>query len=682
MPRFAQLLLYVCVVLAAGVAPNASAKPPTLDERINEAIDKGLTQLKYMQMNRGEFPVGKGATAMGAYTMLKCGVSPDSDEIKRALEYIEYKKDERKTYHEAWYLMLLHALGATSDDKRVQDCLAFMEKCRNKDGSWGYQPHEPYDRPDLSNVQFALLGLHAAALMGADIPREWWRDALRWLVASEDTMKRGWGYLPKDQPYGSMTAAAAQSLWIGAHWYFKDDTLTEPDRQLKRAVDRCTDDAWKWLAEHHTVHTNPKSTPFWLYYWHYGLERATGLSGRTKIGDIDWYKESATFIVDHQCKSGGWADTGPDSKGINPGFQNTCFALLCLTRATHPPDKPVEEPRPAQTISKEPLPEPVMAAFAAGKYPARAGVDWRMGETVFAKFAESPDNPQRPYWLKDLEKATGGDFASGVEMARRWRTPRVPAGRSGMIEVLDRQRYAARIVYRLPQDANAGRLFPTVIHLAASDAGGARDGVAFDEFTRERGIWLQILDGEGKPLPPTRWSRDKCDRLLADLGATFPIDPDRVVLWGSGDGATLAWDWATARPDRFAAVVWTGGQIARTELSPNLSGLRVVAMCGDGDPAVPRKPWDAWVKTMQRSGVEVTDRRVPDAGRGPLSEETKHVMRYLHGAQRQPFVSRLSEGEHLIMDIGAWRVGRSAGAAQGCASSGSRRPMGESPGTR
>jgi hypothetical protein len=202
-----------------------------------------------------------------------------------------------------------------------------------------------------------------------------------------------------------------------------------------------------------------------------------------------------------------------------------------------------------------------------------------------------------------------------------------------------------------------------VIHLAASDAGGARDGVAFDEFTRERGIWLQILDGEGKPLPPTRWSRDKCDRLLADLGATFPIDPDRVVLWGSGDGATLAWDWATARPDRFAAVVWTGGQIARTELSPNLSGLRVVAMCGDGDPAVPRKPWDAWVKTMQRSGVEVTDRRVPDAGRGPISEETKHVMRYLHGAQRQPFVSRLSEGEHLIMDIGAWRMGPFVGGA-------------------
>jgi hypothetical protein len=57
MPRFAQLLVYVCVVLAAGVAPNASAKPPTLDERIIEAIDKGLTQLKYMQMNRRASPV-------------------------------------------------------------------------------------------------------------------------------------------------------------------------------------------------------------------------------------------------------------------------------------------------------------------------------------------------------------------------------------------------------------------------------------------------------------------------------------------------------------------------------------------------------------------------------------------------------------------------------------------------
>ena len=61
------------------------------------------------------------------------------------------------------------------------------------------------------------------------------------------------------------------------------------------------DNGVDWLRRHFTVQGNPSSSArhsrLWHYYYLYGLERAGRLSARRKIGEHDWYREGAKFLV-------------------------------------------------------------------------------------------------------------------------------------------------------------------------------------------------------------------------------------------------------------------------------------------------------------------------------------------------------------------------------------------------
>ena len=56
------------------------------------------------------------------------------------------------------------------------------------------------------------------------------------------------------------------------------------------------------------------------------------------------------------------------------------------------------------------------------------------------------------------------------------------------------------------------------------------------------------------------WTSPGVDQLVLALfdhvAAALPIDPDRVVVTGVDDGATGAWQLATATPQRFSAILW------------------------------------------------------------------------------------------------------------------------------
>ncbi|HLY10340.1 MAG TPA: hypothetical protein VKW04_13635, partial [Planctomycetota bacterium] len=58
------------------------------------------------------------------------------------------------------------------------------------------------------------------------------------------------------------------------------------------------------------------------YYDLYSLERAMMISKTEKLGDRDWYRDGAAFILANQGPEGEWIDT-----------TDTCFALLFLKKA-------------------------------------------------------------------------------------------------------------------------------------------------------------------------------------------------------------------------------------------------------------------------------------------------------------------------------------------------------------
>ncbi|MHC5039164.1 MAG: hypothetical protein ACYTHM_17795 [Planctomycetota bacterium] len=231
--------------------------------------------------------------------------------------------------------------------------------------------HYPSTTGDHSNTQFALLGLKSAAKCGISIPPEVWHNTLlhfievqektgpevkRWTIVPDEEEgyvifkpstgvpdhARGWCYGATIYPKGgasdplaattgSMTCVGISSIAIA---------LSGLSRKcpplLREKAKKSLWDGIAWLTHNWKVEENPKHPEKrWHFYYLYGLERSGVLTWQRHFGKHDWYREGAEFLVARQMASGGW--DCPICPGV---INNTCFALLFLTRATVP-GKPV-----------------------------------------------------------------------------------------------------------------------------------------------------------------------------------------------------------------------------------------------------------------------------------------------------------------------------------------------------
>jgi hypothetical protein len=221
------------------------------------------------------------------------------------------------------------------------------------DSIWRY----PHGGIDLSNTQYALLGLAAARRCGVPVKREVFVKAAKHLFASQEKegpkvrrikhvdagkgyakryatnmydFARGWGYTPGGRATGSMTTAGVSSLAI-----CRSELMTWPGwkGEFAHDMERSIRDGLAWLAHHFTVKRNP-GRGGWHYYYLYGLERAGTLAAQKFMGDHDWYREGAEYLVGRQHATGPWNLGG--RREARDTLADTCFALLFLRRATVP----------------------------------------------------------------------------------------------------------------------------------------------------------------------------------------------------------------------------------------------------------------------------------------------------------------------------------------------------------
>ena len=236
---------------------------------------------------------------------------------------------------------------------------------------WTYPPDGGGDH---SNTQYAILGLRAAQTCGVPIPRDLWEDvwakvidhfvdrqeregpkvqrvkiledkehgyvSYKTVTSIPDTA-RGWTYTAglvakaggADQMSavtGSMTSVGVASLIIAL------DCLTQlgsPKLGEARKTDalKAANDGLAWLTHNFSVETNPGHPQgSWHYYYLYGLERAGVLAGARNLGQHDWYREGAEWLLGAQSSNGSWT-----KKASNLQI-DSCFALLFLTKATMP----------------------------------------------------------------------------------------------------------------------------------------------------------------------------------------------------------------------------------------------------------------------------------------------------------------------------------------------------------
>jgi hypothetical protein len=365
------------------------AYPAALRARVQAAITKAANWLLFHQREDGSWPsqyegqYPMGPTALATLALVKAGVPIGHPKVERALQYLK-KQPLTKTYEVGILLMLLDAKYDPSPDpfakeeldrygNRVvpepcadaisKDDLAWMKQGveflikTQESGHWRYPTPNSYD---LSNTQYALLGLKAASRCGLKIPNQVWLDSLTFLLRlqnasgnfvevranevrgdyrvewTEKAIARGFPYVSnearKAPATGSMTTAGAAGLMICQSELWKVRKFSAEQRAETRIAVR---DALAWMQENFDVSENPRGGDSAHYYYLYGLERMGVLAHTRFLGKTDWYKEGAEYLLLEQEPDGAW---------LKGNLVDTCFGLLFLKRASFRVANPVITP--------------------------------------------------------------------------------------------------------------------------------------------------------------------------------------------------------------------------------------------------------------------------------------------------------------------------------------------------
>jgi hypothetical protein len=317
-------LLRLSLLLSAAWVAAVSAFPATAwaeeapsGRQVQAVILRSIDALKKQQAPDGTWPdyaQPGGVTALATYALLQAGVSPDDKALAAAIEQV------RKTPNQNTYVVALKTLALVSADAKkhaadIQSAADWLIQMQTPGGGWGYgkptdaapaTDKQAYERPDLSNTQFAILALSEAERAGAKVAPEVWHRADRYLRSSQ-LPGGGWGYVlverDPNEAYGSMTAAAVASLFICT------DRLTGKET-AEAAADRLASAqaGLDWMADRFTLKENPGRATAWYYFWLYGLERAGVASGRSLFGQHDWFREGTGLLVAGQRPDGSWTD--------------------------------------------------------------------------------------------------------------------------------------------------------------------------------------------------------------------------------------------------------------------------------------------------------------------------------------------------------------------------------------
>lgn len=361
MPRASQplriaaaLLLFAVPAMAlqgepgpgAGKARAARRQSPEFQREVNAAIDRGVRWLRARQNRDGSFTGSHaanyraGETALCAYAIAQAGGREDDRVMGPALEYLRAHPPV-KTYSAGVTMLLLAELEGGADDPLAEETLEKIidwERSTPR-GTWGY----PNGRIDLSNVQFAALGLWAGNRMGLDVPLglcqrvvittverflEEPREASAALKEVEsqegrskagETMVAGYTYeMDHGEAKGSMTVAGIAVNRIMERIHGR--RLGRKAFNLMRPAERL---ALGWLEENLSFTRNPGAGG-WPYYYLWGVERMAAFMEIDELFGRDWYQEGARHLLGKQNEDGGWSND----------LDETCFAILFLARAT------------------------------------------------------------------------------------------------------------------------------------------------------------------------------------------------------------------------------------------------------------------------------------------------------------------------------------------------------------
>jgi len=346
------LLLEVQNTKAAPWSIELRESRPIGQERINRAIDLGVQYLLDRQSIDGRwYPYGGGytqaSTSIATYTLLACGVGRRHESVLKGLSQLRREKSPF-TYSASLQLMAMVAGNDPQDREFILDLSEDLISWQLSNGLWAYGAHGDGPGPgggDLSNTQYAALGLRAAVAAGIPVPPLTWERLTRGTLDCREGRQssrgpvtgkhsgtpNGFGYSAgHPNAYGSMTVAGIGTLAI-----CRDNLPTSGMKNLASTAERAIQDGIAWMGANWKLTDLGRNflgnsrNRLWDYYYLYGIERAGVLGQADLFGEHDWYQQGAELLVDQQAPNGGWGEQ------VDP--VTVCFALLFLKKASAQP---------------------------------------------------------------------------------------------------------------------------------------------------------------------------------------------------------------------------------------------------------------------------------------------------------------------------------------------------------
>ncbi len=335
------ILILVQLGFAGGAHAQLRSNQPITPQRVDESINKAVRFLRESQKPDGgwsdflNYP--HGVTSLVTLALLNAGLEPEDRTVSRALDLLASQK-LTKTYSVSLQTMALCAANPSKYAPQIRSNAVGLIKNQLRDGGWNY---EVSDGPrgsgsDPSNSQFALLALHEAQRTGLRFkePRIW-EDVFTRAKSYWQNLQLDDGSFPyRDRsPRGSMTCAGIASLVIvGAQTDGRESAADQAviccgaDDGSRDGIQRGLD----WLGANFKVRNNPNYPSNYHLYYMYALERVGRLTGQRYIGEHDWYREGAEYLVNNLQDpiSGKFTERGIDGNE----YTATAFALLFLSK--------------------------------------------------------------------------------------------------------------------------------------------------------------------------------------------------------------------------------------------------------------------------------------------------------------------------------------------------------------
>lgn len=321
---------------AAQAPTSAPAARPLLDARqkaaARAAVDKGIAWLRKQQGENGSYGNHVGLTAMALLAMAHSYHGYERDDgpfVSLATDWLVKQQrpdgaisgDATPVYNTALAIEALRAVSAHAFTAQIEAGQKFLvqdqsdegEKFGPKDRFYGGMGYGGEERPDLSNVQFALEALHDT---GYDPKGDVFKKAQAFISRCQNRSESndqpwagndgGFSYGADDgkpggtHSYGAMTFAGLKSLIFASAG--KDDPRVKA--------------AWSWIGKNYSVTEHPGMGTQTYYYYLQSAASALEAYGEPTITDAkgathNWAAEISARLVALQKPDGSWVNSNP-----------------------------------------------------------------------------------------------------------------------------------------------------------------------------------------------------------------------------------------------------------------------------------------------------------------------------------------------------------------------------------